>query len=309
MQAQAAAMRADWIEAATDALLPLPPPHSVTAEVRTMCGEAQSLMGIWASYSLMRFLPEARLVVHSDGTLTRATVERWSRVVPGLRIVSREEGAQSAATRLAGFPRVLDWSSSYHFGAKLGPFYSVGATERLIDMDTDTLTLSEPAEMLACLGSDRCKLAWNRDEKSYYAYPAALLQDVLGERIGPLPECLNGGYMVSFKLGDPEWGFLDAVIAALEADPRTDPLRYWMHQTLFALLASTMGEAARALPPGYGVHKGPTRPDTVMRHYVGNPGIRPRFFVEGVPAVVRDARRRGQLPAGFFAAEVPEHQA
>lgn len=302
-------MRADWIEAATDALLPLPPPHSVTAEVRTMCGEAQSLMGIWASYSLMRFLPEARLVVHSDGSLTRATVERWSRVVPGLRIVSRDEGAQSAAARLSGFPRVLDWSSAYHFGAKLGPFYSVGATERLFDMDTDTLTLSEPTEMLACLGSESCKLAWNCDEKSYYAYPETLLREVLGERIGPLPQGLNSGYMVSFRFGNAEWGFIEDAIAALEADPRTDPLRYWMHQTLFALLASTMGAGARPLPRGYVVYRGPTRPDTVMRHYVGNPGIRPRFFVEGVPAVVRDARRRGQLPADFFAADVPEHQA
>jgi hypothetical protein len=172
-----------------------------------MCGEGQALMGIWASYSLMRFLADARLVVHSDGTLTRATVERWSRAVPGLRIVTRDEGARATAARLAGFPKVLDWSTTYHFGAKLGPFYSVGATERLIDMDTDTLTLAEPAEVLACLGSERWRLAWNRDEKSHYAYPAALLQDVLGERIGPLPECLNGGYMVAFKLGDPNGAF------------------------------------------------------------------------------------------------------
>jgi hypothetical protein len=105
--------------------------------------------------------------------------------------------------------------------------------------------------------------------------------------------------MASYRFEDDDWALFDELIARLRADTRTDALRYWVHQTLIAGLASTLGGAASGLPAAYDVHQGPTRPDAIMRHYVGNPGIRPRFFTEGIPIVVQSAAEAGQLPAKY----------
>jgi hypothetical protein len=161
---EAAAMQAGWIQAATDALPPLPDCGAVTVEVHTLCGTGQVLMGIWSSYSLMCFVPGARLVVHDDGTLTRADLARWQRPVPRLRVIGREEGRAAVKAHLARFPHARDWSLAHSLGLK---------------------------------------------------------------------------------------------------------------------------------------------PGAVMRHYVGTPRVRPRFFADGIPAVIRSARALGHVPADFAADAVP----
>jgi hypothetical protein len=302
----AAAMRAGWIEAAADALPPLPDAGPATVEVHTLCGTGQVPMGVWSSYSLMRFLPGARLVVHDDGTLTRADVERWRRPVPRLRVIPREEGRAAAAAHLVRFPHARDWSLAHRVGAKLGGFKTLGG-DRRIEADTDTLTLSAPKAALDGLDDPGLRLAWNRDLKSHYAYSPSLLQEVLGDALaGPLPEGLNSGFMAADRMTEADWAAVEAALACLEADPRTDPLLFWMEQTLIAILAAALGDAARPLPEAYDVHYGPTRPGTAVRHYVGVPRIRPRFFTEGVPAMIRNARALGHLPAGFAADAVPD---
>jgi hypothetical protein len=306
LAAEAAAMRGGWIEAAADALPPLPDAGPATVEVHTMCGTGQVLMGIWSSYSLMRFLPGARLVVHDDGTLARADVERWRRAIPGLAVIAPEAARAATAAHLARFPHVRDWSLAYHFGPKLGGFQAALRSDRLIDADTDTLTLAAPTAALDCLDAPGLRLAWNRDSRSHYAYPERMLREILGDALpGPLPEALNGGFMVMDRLAEADWATTEAALVRFAADPRADPLRYWMHQTLIAILAARLGDAARPLPEAYEVHHGPTRPDAAMRHYVGNPGVRPRFFTEGVPAMIRNARALGQLPARFALDAVP----
>jgi hypothetical protein len=304
----AAAMRAGWIEAAADALPPLPDAGPATVEVHTLCGTGQVLMGVWSSYSLMRFLPGARLVVHDDGTLTRADVERWRRPVPRLRVIPREEGRAAAAAHLARFPHARDWSLAHSLGLKLGGFHTApGATDRWLEADTDTLTLSVPQAALDCLETPGLRLAWNRDPKSHYSYPDSLLREVLdGVLAGPLPEGLNSGYMVTDRMTEADWSAIEAALARFAADPRIDPLRYWMDQTLVAIRAAGYGDAAQPLPEAYDVHYGPLRPGAAMRHYVGNPRVRPRFFTEGVPAMIRNARALGHLPAGFAADAVPD---
>ena len=310
LAAAADAARTGWIATATERLAPLPPPSGAAVEMHTLCGEKQATMGIWSSWSLLRFLPQGRLVVHSDGSLTEPTVELWRRAVPGLRLVGPEESDAAMAARLGAFPRVLDWSRRYHFGRKLGGFYSTTATPRQAEIDTDTLTFRPPEALVASLAPGGLRMTWNRDERDCYAYPPPLLAEVLGDLLpAPLPPRLNGGYMTSFAFGDDEWATLEAALERLERDPRTDPLRYWMHQTLLAIVADRLGDGAGPLPDAYDVHGGPTAPDAIMRHYVGVPGVRPRFFAEGVAMVVRDARRRGQLPADFARDAVPDQPA
>jgi hypothetical protein len=254
-----------------------------------MCGERQATMGLWASWSTLRFFPGARLVIHSDGSLSNESTFAWQRMAPGTRIVSREENLEAMQRRFATFPRLHDWSRSYHFGLKIGGFYSVAEADVLLEIDSDTLTLRKPEALLEFLGNPGKRLAWNEDLKPCYAYPEDILRENLGASMGTMPKRLNAGYMMVRRPTDTDWTFLETSLEKLSQDPRVDVLRFWMHQTLWALLASRMGSAAEPLPPTYAVHDGPTRAGTVMRHYVGTPGIRPRFFTEGVTTLISSA--------------------
>lgn len=308
--AEAARMRAEWIDAAARVLTPMPSvslPGPVPVEVHCTAGEAHSGMGLWAGWSLMRFLPGARFVLHDDGTLTPATRAVWERVLPGLRILGVAEGQEATQALLEDpAPRVLDWTRHYHFGNKLGAVQALTRAPRLIEMDSDVLILQRPDDLLAALDDPALSMLWNRDERYAYAYPEALLREVLGPLFpGPLPDRLNGGLTLIRPFDAEEWRFLDAVLLALEADPRTDPHRYWMQQTLHALVAARRGAGARPLSRGYDIYNGPMRPGSVARHFVGNPRTRPRFFTEGVPALIRSARAAGHLPADFAADHAP----
>jgi hypothetical protein len=155
------------------------------------------------------------------------------------------------------------------------------------------------------LGTSGKVMAWNRDLQQCLAYPESMLRQLIDTPLGAFPDRLNGGFMVLDRLEPADWNLFEEVIGALQDDPRTDPLRYWMHQTLFAILSATKVGADR-LPERYDIHMGPTRTDAAVRHYVGHASVRPRFFTEGVPAVIRDARARGQLPQDFYRDVLPD---
>lgn len=300
---QAQRQRAAWIDAAAWDLPPLQPapaaPADVAVEVHSLCGEAQVSMGLWASWSLLRFLPDARFVLHSDGSLTPDTITRWRTILPGMRVLDRPESLATMERELADFPRVLAWSRAYHFGFKLGGVQCSVAAPKLIELDTDVIVLRRPDALRAAVDDPTCTLSWNVGQQYSYGYPEALLHEVLGPLLKRLPERLNGGLVVGTPLDRGDWAHLEACLERLDADPRIDPLRYWMQQTLAAFVADRRGAGARPLPRGYTIYSGPMRADTVTRHFVGNPGVRPRFFTEGVPALIADAKARGQLPADF----------
>lgn len=305
LASQAEHAQNNWIRTATENLPELPRSHNVTHEIHMTSGEGQALMGIWSSFSLMRFFDDARLVLHADASLTDETLAQWSRIIPDMRIVRHDETEQMSRDMLASFPNVLNWCQKYHFGSKLGSVQATASTFRLTDADTDTLTLNDPLIARNCIKSSDWLLAWNLDLRYSYAYPEQTLRNILGDLLGTLPDRLNGGFLVCFKFTDREWQLLDKVLHRLEQSAETDPLRYWMHQTLLAIVASNLGAAARPLPAPYDIHDGVTREGQVVRHYVGAPGIRPRFFTEGIPQLIQDARKRGHLPEDFCAEHVP----
>jgi hypothetical protein len=56
-----------------------------------MCGTNHVNIGIWASWSLLRFLPEASLILHSDGSLKDEYLESYRRVIPNLTLIAKKE--------------------------------------------------------------------------------------------------------------------------------------------------------------------------------------------------------------------------
>jgi len=292
-------IRETWSKKAIDELPSLPKPHSTFIEVNTMCGNSQFDMGIWASWSLMRFLPEARLIVHSDGTLSEDRICMWKKMLPGTQVRTRETSLAQLSEILSRFRHVNNWTESYHFGLKLGAFHGLGEGRVVVDLDTDVLFFREPTELIEAAHSSGAFLRWNQDIRKSYAYSERILRDVLADELRNFPERLNGGLLVSSRLDNDDWEFLESALSKLEADARTDPMRYWMHQTLFALLASRRQAGCEPLSKNYDIYKGATKDESIARHYVGEKSVRPRFFTEGIFKVVEDAKARGQLPKDF----------
>ena len=145
------------------------------------------------------------------------------------------------------------------------------------------------------------QLTWCDDNRRCYAYEDDLLKELIGDivEIDQLPAKLNAGFMRSIRLTQDQLALLETVLTRIEADPRTDPLRYWMHQTMIACIAANLRDKAARMDVPRSIYRGPMDPETVMRHFVGNPDIRPRFFTDGVPSLIRDAQSLGQLPADF----------
>jgi hypothetical protein len=143
------AARRGWIAQAATDLPSLPVPVDVSAEVHTLCGEGPFEMGLWASWSLMRFLPPARRVVHSDGSLSAQSCARWAALIPGVRMLERDAGLVRMADHLAAYPKVLEWTRQYHFGFKLGGLHALVEAPRLIDIRWG----HEDAPMITLVGS------------------------------------------------------------------------------------------------------------------------------------------------------------
>lgn len=286
--ARAQALRVEWIDSAVDALPPLQSQDTgPQAEIHMMCGDQQAAMGFWSSYSICRYMPDVRFVIHSDGSLSPTTIERWRRIIPWLEVRDRETTLSEMECRLRDFPRVLEWSVRYHFGLKLGGYCAAARSKYVLDIDTDTLTFLRPDSILDAIEAPGRSMRWNADERTCYAYSESILREALGPLIGThLPQRLNGGYLLAPVPTDEEWSVLDKVLDTFVRHPNIDPFRYWMHQTLWAIFASHLPlDKTSALPKDYDIHSGMTRALSCARHYVGSPGIRPRFFTEGVPRI------------------------
>jgi hypothetical protein len=295
----------EWTEDVRLRLPALPPrPAMPVFEVHCVSGEKQMPMTGWCCWSLMRFMPDAQLVLHDDGSLTEASRDEMQRIVPGMRLVGREERAEAMRAAPGVGPNILHWVETYHLGFKHTVQFTARAP-RILEIDSDLLTYLDPVSLRGHASAPEPTSAWNRDIHYNYAYPEPLFEEILGDLIGPLPERLNGGLVLLDLYTAEEWQRLEEILSRLHADPRTDPLRFWMQQTLHALIVSRRQGAKLVLPAEYDIYHGPSRPQSVVRHFVGSPRTRPRFFTEGIPRLISEARISGHLPEDFAADRVP----
>lgn len=300
--------RTGWIAQAQSKLPQVAAGAPDGTQLLTLSGERQAQMGLWSSWSLMRFFPNATLIVVDDGSLRADTIAQWRSLIGNFRYVSADDGRGAMDRHLAEFPMLKSWSSSYFCGAKLGVFQSVMEDAPSVEFDTDTLSFKGVDYLAPAVNDQRLKLAWCEDNRRCYAYEDPLLEDLIGDLvdISKLPEKLNAGFLCSSKFSAEQLGILEETLVRFQRDPRTDHLRYWMHQTLIALIAADLTPQSAALQTPTTIYRGDMRPDTHMRHFVGTPDIRPRFFTEGVAALIRDARDLGHLPADFYLSDVSQ---
>lgn len=291
---EAAASREHFLELIDE----LPPVESDTqslAEVHMLCGSKTWDMGVWASWSMMRFLRQARLYVHSDGTLDEEMVSRWRRAVPCSTFVTRQEADDRVRDELAlKYPHLYRWRCGYWAGPQLVDMHLVGRSPLWISMDSDVLCFRWPAELERLIRKGRRCYRYNRDTlgRSNYIATPQVLQSFAGATV---PESVNAGFGLTGRFGEADWERLDDVIERLTRDPSIHFTPSFQSNTLYAMAHA--GLDAEPLPQSYDVYHGPGHAGQTIRHYVTRVETRSRFFTEGLPDLWAQATSAIKEPA------------
>jgi hypothetical protein len=265
--------------------IPAPAPPHPELEIHILCSKAHLDMGIWASWSILRFLNDATLYVHSDGTLQIEELDLWTRVVQGLIFVSKEEADARVAAKISkSWPLLYQWRCNYWSSAQLVDMHLFGNSDKFLVMDSDVLCFRDPFEVRRSLVCSKPIFRWNRGIHSAYLMSIDLINQIIGVR---LVEALNSGFLITPRFTDELFELLERTIGILKTDHRVNTRQLWSGQTYYAICAANWPDS-EPLPDGYSVTRGQMQDDAVVRHYVGVPSIRPRYFTEGVPKLLRD---------------------
>ena len=139
-----------------DQLPPLPPFRENRFELHMLCGHRDTDMGIWASWSIMRFLDgQSRLYVHSDGTLTDEDASRWRKIIGEVVVIDRKESDATVERALStNTTHLYPWRCSNWASAQLVDIHFFGEAPSMLILDSDVLTFSKPQEVINALDAN-----------------------------------------------------------------------------------------------------------------------------------------------------------
>ena len=263
----------------------LPVMNNNDVELHMLCGTRDTAMGIFASWSLLRFLDRrGMLYVHSDGSLTEDDIERWSAVTPGLVVVTKEDADRRVAKALKGTTiHLYRWRCGDGMSAQVVDAHFFGDAPKIVSFDSDVLAFHSPDAFISSVLSSAMEFMWCQDILDAYSAPRQVFHDVFGIE---MPNRFNGGFMVTPRFSMDTFQEVDEIMETMKLDGRIDIDHYWSAQTYYAILAARRG-LKNKMPTTYDTHKGKTRQNAVVRHYVGNPQIRFRYLTEGIPRLLR----------------------
>ena len=154
-------------------------------------------------------------------------------------------------------------------------------------MDTDVLFFRRPDEIFArCLGAATgLELTSFSDPFDWLSVvaPQDEFETCCQTRIEP---AFNAGVVVIPRLGNEQFRFFERMLRCFKPAWR---MHYFADQLLLALAAGEFGW--HALPNSYRFGWEANLPDEVAVHYVSNKAVRPRFYIEGIPKLVRSIDR------------------
>ncbi len=204
---------------------PVPVSREADVEVHSLICHRDVNMMLTSAKSFFRFMPQASLVLHDDGSITAADRASFESHLPGARIVTREEA--DAAMRQALPPDVFEARAKYFFLLKLFDFNHFHRGRKMILLDSDIVFLTEPREIMDWAASPGAAPFYNLDWCPSYrakAVPPGV----------ELPPRLNAGFM----------GF-DGGFSLQQIWECCRSVDYWLEdQTIYALLLAGQGAAA-----------------------------------------------------------------
>lgn len=245
-------------------------------DVHMLCGHANADMGIWASWSFARFIPDVPFYIHSDGTLTEEDFRLWNSILPGAIVVERGEADDKVREALGASMRtVVDWRETCVVAAQNIDYHLYGTAPYVLSLDSDVLCFRNPVLVRQLAEAGTIDIAYMRDAAYAYSAPVMELEAFAGAEV---PLYVNGGFFLGRRFGLADFSFMEESLITMPGPWTT---HYWLQQTLVALWAAKGKH--QELPKEYQMYRGRTRDDSIVRHYSGVVPLRPRFFTEGVP--------------------------
>ncbi|MBN1788206.1 MAG: hypothetical protein JW806_07405 [Sedimentisphaerales bacterium] len=284
MQAKAAKLREQLYPMISN-LPPIEATAKPEVEIHMLCGKSHLDMAIWASWSFMRFLKNSMLYIHSDGTLEDSDIALLQKIICPSVIVTKSEADACVAAKLFKLaPRLCQFRDTNLFASQITSMQLYGNLDRFLMLDADVLCFSDPCELRAALMADKPAFRWGSDLRTAYVASVSKLKEITQLQI---PEGLNLGNMVTPRMNEEDFRYLEELIPSLQADPDVDMECSWAPQTLLAIIAGRYHQT-RPLSRDYAVSLGRTSDNAIVRHYISIPATRPRFFLEGIPKLLKN---------------------
>lgn len=259
------------------------PGEALDVEVHMLCGEAQVDMGIWASWSVLRFLPGAAFFLHSDGTIEDRSLATWRRIVPQLEHVAYRDAEEKMHAALAGLPHLSAWRDTHVMARQPIDYFLYGRKAYVLGLDSDVLCFKAPEVIVNAIRNRETGALWMKDSISAYSMPEPEFE----KRYGRNAARVNGGFWLAPRFSMADMEGMDRDLCAWAPEWRDS---YWSPQTLLAAAFSRSGGSALD-PARYMLGLGGQRSGCVLRHYPSPRYHRSRFFTEGIPAVKESARQ------------------
>jgi hypothetical protein len=240
-------------------------------------------MGIWASWSILRFLPGAAFVLHSDGTIEDSSLAIWRRIVPQLEYVAYQDAEKTMHAALAGLPHLSAWRDAHVIARQSIDYFLYGSTAYVLGLDSDVLCFKSPEAIVNAIRNRKTDILWMKD--GIYAY--SMPEPEFRKRYGSNAARVNGGLWLAPRFSMADMEGMDRDLSEWAPEWRDS---YWSPQTLLAAAFSRSGGGVLD-PARYMLGLGGHRSGYVLRHYPSPKYHRSRFFTEGIPAVLKSARQ------------------
>jgi hypothetical protein len=249
-------------------------------EVHMYCGSSQLDRGVWASWSLLRFFENYRLYVHSDGTLNEIHGAFWRRYIPHLHLVGVEEANQRINDYFSeNNPLLRKWSQEYWCSAQVVDAHLFGKAPKILIMDSDVLCFSDPKELRSELKNPGSDCRWNEEAgDSVYSAKPETLERITGKKI---PRRLNAGFLLTRRFDSSIYDTLEDYLQRIHQSNGIDVNHHQSAQAYYAMCAAEYDDIG-PFSTSYRISLGKTLRGSVIRHYVGIPTVRYRFYTEGI---------------------------
>lgn len=251
-------------------------------ELHTLVGHGTLPLYLLAARSFGRLLPEARPVVHDDGTLTLFDRALLRRCVGGVTLIGSAEADALLARRLAGYPELLAARRGNVRLRQLVDYCALAASERIVGADADVLLLARPERVLAWAGGGEESILYSpeREPKGPHWVPRLLPGTPHAADL-----CCGFVCVRVAEFFDPE--ALERLLRRLPAELLAR--RRFVTQMLYSLMAARAGQRAASLGPLYASGRLrwlPTERERVLCHY---------FASHGRSAANQSLREEGEL--------------
>ncbi len=251
-----------------------PETHS-NLSMHTLCRHGSVIRMLWAMSSFYAVSETiGSLTIHNDGTLTPSELELIKRVIPGVRIVRKEDLTAEAERVFAKYPHVLAFfKTSLWQARKLLHPYLVSQRPCMMQLESDILWFKKPDFLKEALAKDFPKpFAMSNNEPCPVPFAD-------GTELDPHLSMMNSGFMLYHKT-DFSLDRLEAYLIHTGASKN-----HFIEQGGYA---SAFGDF-QELPENLYTIKGTNEEDAIMRHYTGP--VRGKYFIRGIPYLLKNSLR------------------